>query len=123
MFSLQKQNSFLRNDTESEVQMAPCVPLFRFWLLTDKNVDQSAVAAEDKVEMTSETFLFFCFLVTMDAKPVFSFQYNFNASKQKTMLTRTTEQQGGRSCQQPGRRRDWKAEAGQQRGGLPRSHV
>lgn len=28
VFSLQKQNSFLWNDTESEVQMAPCVPLF-----------------------------------------------------------------------------------------------
>lgn len=67
------------------------MPLFRFWLLTDKNTEQSAVAAEDKIEMTSETSFFFFFwsLWTLN-----SFQYNFNAAKQKTMLTRTTKQQG-----------------------------
>lgn len=73
--------------------MTPCVPSFWFWLLTDKNAEQSAVAAEDKIEMTSESSLFFS--VTTDAKPVFSFQYNFDAAKQKTILTRTTKQQGG----------------------------
>lgn len=38
VFSLQKQNSFLWNDTESEVQMGTLRALFRFWLLTDKTV-------------------------------------------------------------------------------------
>lgn len=107
MFSLQKWNSFSRNDTESEVQMTPCAPSFWFWLLTDKNAEQSAVAAEAKIEMTSESSLFFS--VTTDAKPVFSFQHNFDAAKQKTILTRTTKQQGGLSCQQPVRTHGWKA--------------
>ena len=85
-------NSFLRNDTESEIQMGSCMPLFRFWLLTDKNTEQSAVAAEDKIEMTSETSFF---LVTMDAK---QFPVQLQRRKAENNADKNHETTGGLSC-------------------------